>query len=112
MTLPAAAARAPAAISCRSIDSTRGRQLSCRSTTAARAQVAASGRCRSTGQTDGRTPDRYIDSAPHEPTAREVPIRHFLLKYSSTVANFIQIFTNIYLPIVPVTPLLRVRLIS
>jgi len=85
MTLPAAAARAPAAISCRSIDCTRGRQLSCRSTTAARAQVAASGRCRSTGQTDGRTPDRYIDSAPHEPTAREVPIRHFLLKYYKNI---------------------------
>jgi len=32
-----------------------------RSISAARAQAAASGRCRSTGQTDGRTPDRYID---------------------------------------------------
>ena len=91
MTLPAAAARAPAAISCRSIDGTRGRQLSCRSTTAARAQVAASGRCRSTGQTDGRTPDRYIHSAPHEPTAREVPIRHFLLKYYKNIRRLSRI---------------------
>ena len=32
---------------------------------AARAQAAASDRRLSTGQTDGRTPDRYTDSAPH-----------------------------------------------
>jgi len=56
MTLPAAAARAPA--------------CSCRWISAARAQAAASGRCRQTngrtdGRTDGRTPDRYIDSAQH-----------------------------------------------
>ena len=43
-TLPAAAARAPAA------GGTRRRQIP-----AARAQAAASGRCRSTGQTNGRT---------------------------------------------------------
>jgi len=54
MTLPAAAAREPAAI-----EPVRGAG-SCRFISAARARAAASGRRRSTGQTDGRTPDNRL----------------------------------------------------
>ena len=42
----------------------RRRQLSIDNAAAPRLR-AASGICRSTGQTDGRTLDRYIDFAPH-----------------------------------------------
>ena len=57
MTLPAAAARAPAA----DIDRQPARGAgSCQSTSAARAQAATSGGCRSMGQTDGRTDTRPL----------------------------------------------------
>jgi len=48
----------------------------CQSIYAARAEAAARGRRRSTGQTDGRkdgrTPDRYIDSLPHTVRATSI----------------------------------------
>jgi len=55
----------------------------------ARSRADASGKCRSTGQTNGRTPNRYIDPVPHTAHIRREraasTIRQGLIKRNSKV---------------------------